>query len=106
MIQATAGITSPLPGGSASNAVSGMRNFAGSWNRNGVIPDLKRSACLNNAAAWKTMVEEGALQRLGTIGCSHLLLPGRASTIRQFVRNESRRARAAAPVPAGPPMAR
>jgi quinohemoprotein ethanol dehydrogenase len=71
---------------------------------NGVIPDLKRSAFLNSAAAWKTVVEDGALKQLGMIGWSHLLPPGGAENIRHFVQNEARKALTAPPTPSGPAL--
>ena len=68
---------------------------------NNVVPDLKRSPYLNNAAAWKTVVEDGALKNSGMISWSKYLPQGGAETIRHYVQSEARKA-LKNPAPTGP----
>ena len=69
---------------------------------NNVVPDLKRSLYLNNAAGWKAVVEGGALNSKGMISWAKILPQGGSETIRHYVQNEARKA-AAAPPPTGGP---
>ncbi len=71
---------------------------------NNVVPDLRRSPYMNNAAAWKNVVEEGGLNHAGMISWSRLLPPGGAEEIRHFVQNEARKALAEPRRPARPPV--
>jgi quinohemoprotein ethanol dehydrogenase len=55
-----------------------------------IIPDLRRSAALANAALWKNIVIDGALEANGMIGWSQFLLPEEAETIRAYVAAQAR----------------
>jgi quinohemoprotein ethanol dehydrogenase len=55
-----------------------------------IIPDLRRSAALSNAALWKNIVIDGALEPNGMIGWSEFLSPEAAETIRAYVAAQAR----------------
>lgn len=61
----------------------------GGWSM-GIIPDLRRSTALGDAAVWKSIVIDGALQDRGMIGFKAYLKPEEAETIRMFLANEIR----------------
>jgi quinohemoprotein ethanol dehydrogenase len=73
---------------------------------------LRRSAALPNAALWKNIVIDGALEPNGMIGWSQFLSPEEAETIRAYVGQQARALQAAeaqqaqqAPPAASPPAA-
>lgn len=68
---------------------------------NNVIPDLKRSALLNNPSAWKSVVLDGILKDKGMISWARMLPPEGAETIRHYVQNEARKALTPQTPPAG-----
>lgn len=51
----------------------------------GVIPDLRYSAALSNAAAWQSIVHDGVLQANGMISFSQALNAAEIETIRAYV---------------------
>jgi quinohemoprotein ethanol dehydrogenase len=55
-----------------------------------IIPDLRRSAALSNAALWKNIVIDGALEQNGMIGWSEFLTAEDAETIRAYVATQAR----------------
>jgi quinohemoprotein ethanol dehydrogenase len=55
-----------------------------------IIPDLRRSVALSNAALWKNIVIDGALEPNGMIGWSEFLSPEEAETIRAYVAAQAR----------------
>ncbi len=71
---------------------------------NNVVPDLRRSAYMNNAAAWKSVVVDGGLMHAGMISWNRFLPPDGAELIRHYVQSEARQALAAPLQPAGPPV--
>lgn len=59
-----------------------------------IIPDLRRSSALADAALWKSIVEDGALSANGMIGWKTLLPADGAEAIRAYVTGEARTAAA------------
>ena len=59
---------------------------------NNVAPDLRRSPMLANKAAWKAVVEDGAMTNTGMIGWNWFLPPGGAEKLRGYVVEEARKA--------------
>jgi alcohol dehydrogenase (cytochrome c)/quinohemoprotein ethanol dehydrogenase len=51
----------------------------------GLLPDLRRSAVLSDAAAWQTVVHDGALSDNGMIGWSKYLNREQIESIRHYV---------------------
>jgi alcohol dehydrogenase (cytochrome c)/quinohemoprotein ethanol dehydrogenase len=51
----------------------------------GLNPDLRRSAMLSSAAAWKLIVNDGALKATGMVGWSAVMSPAEIDNIRQYV---------------------
>jgi quinohemoprotein ethanol dehydrogenase len=73
-----------------------------------IIPDLRRSVALSNAALCKNIVIDGALEPNGMIGWSQYLSPEEAETIRAYVATQARalqQAEARAIAPAATPAA-
>lgn len=62
-----------------------------------IVPDLRRSAALADAALWKSIVEDGALAANGMIAWKALMPEGAAETIRAYVAEETRLQIAAKP---------
>jgi quinohemoprotein ethanol dehydrogenase len=56
----------------------------------GILPDLKRSAALNDAATWKAIVEGGSLASRGMIAWQGLIPDGSAEMIRAYVAEQAR----------------
>jgi quinohemoprotein ethanol dehydrogenase len=56
----------------------------------GILPDLKRSAALNDAATWRAIVEDGSLAERGMIAWKQLLPDGAAESIRAYVVEQAR----------------
>ncbi len=50
-----------------------------------VLPDLRHSGSLDNAATWKSIVHAGALKDNGMVGWSNVMSAEQAETIRQYV---------------------
>jgi quinohemoprotein ethanol dehydrogenase len=55
-----------------------------------IIPDLRRSAALSNAALWKSIVIDGSLEPNGMTGWSQFLTTEDAETIRAYVAVQAR----------------
>jgi quinohemoprotein ethanol dehydrogenase len=55
-----------------------------------IIPDLRRSAALANAALWKNIVIDGALEQNGMIGWAEFMDAEGAETIRAYVASQAR----------------
>jgi quinohemoprotein ethanol dehydrogenase len=55
----------------------------------GILPDLKRSAALNDARTWKAIVEDGSLTGRGMIGWKGLIPHGSAEMIRAYVAGQA-----------------
>ena len=51
----------------------------------GVLPDLRRSAALSDAATWRTIVIDGALEPAGMVSFKRWLNPKQAEDIRAYV---------------------
>jgi quinohemoprotein ethanol dehydrogenase len=73
-----------------------------------IIPDLRRSVALSNAALWNNIVLDGALEQNGMIGWAEFLTREDAEAIRAYVAAQARvlqqaEARGAAPSPAVEP---
>lgn len=51
----------------------------------GVLPDLRRSAALGDAAAWQTIVHDGALKENGMVSWSGVMNAQQIETIRNYV---------------------
>jgi alcohol dehydrogenase (cytochrome c)/quinohemoprotein ethanol dehydrogenase len=62
----------------------------------GVLPDLRRSPMLASAAAWRSVVIDGALVQRGMVSFTGQLTPADAESIRAYVADEAARALAAA----------
>lgn len=62
-----------------------------------IVPDLRRSRALADAALWKSIVEDGAMATTGMIAWKTLLPGGGAESIRAYVAGETRAALATAP---------
>jgi quinohemoprotein ethanol dehydrogenase len=65
-----------------------------------VLPDLRRSATLNNAKSWADIVHGGALKANGMVGWSDVMSAEQSESVRQFVikrANEDRALEAGAP---------
>jgi quinohemoprotein ethanol dehydrogenase len=60
----------------------------------GITPDLRRAPALQDAAQWKSIVEDGALASNGMIGWKALLPKGAAEMIRAYVAEQTRTAAA------------
>jgi quinohemoprotein ethanol dehydrogenase len=63
----------------------------------GITPDLRRSPALLDAAAWKSIVEDGSLAANGMIGWKGLLPAGGSEMIRAYVSEQTRAAAGAQP---------
>lgn len=50
-----------------------------------VLPDLRHSGALDNAATWKNIVQGGALKANGMVGWSDVLTEAQSESIRQYV---------------------
>ncbi|MET0293171.1 MAG: PQQ-dependent dehydrogenase, methanol/ethanol family [Steroidobacteraceae bacterium] len=61
-----------------------------------IIPDLRRSKALGDAALWKSIVEDGVLSANGMIAWKSFLPPNGAEAIRAYVTGEARVAATAA----------
>jgi quinohemoprotein ethanol dehydrogenase len=70
---------------------------------NNVAPDLRRSPFLASKTGWKSVVEDGAMEKTGMISWSWFLPPGGSEKLRGYVVEEARKALAA---PAGAPPPR
>jgi quinohemoprotein ethanol dehydrogenase len=68
-----------------------------------IIPDLRRSVALSNAALWKNIVIDGALEPNGMVGWSEFLSSEEAETIRAYVAAQARLLLAAETQSAPPP---
>jgi quinohemoprotein ethanol dehydrogenase len=55
-----------------------------------IIPDLRRSVALSNAALWNNIVLGGALEQNGMIGWSEFLTPEDSEAIRAYVSAQAR----------------
>ncbi|MEO6368012.1 MAG: c-type cytochrome, partial [Steroidobacteraceae bacterium] len=55
-----------------------------------IIPDLRRSPALADAAAWKSIVDDGALAATGMIAWKQFLPDGGSEAIRAYVAGEAR----------------
>lgn len=62
----------------------------GAWS-GGVVPDLRRSAFLASAEAWRQVVLDGKLEAAGMVSFKHLLSADDCETIRSFVVSEAQR---------------
>ena len=51
----------------------------------GVLPDLRHSAMIADAAAWRSIVREGALQDKGMVSFAQVLSDDGAEAIRAYV---------------------
>ena len=60
-----------------------------------IVPDLRRSAMVRDAAAWRSVVEDGALVTNGMIGWKKFLPQDGAEAIRAYVAGQARAAAAA-----------
>jgi quinohemoprotein ethanol dehydrogenase len=56
----------------------------------GILPELKRSAALNDAATWRAIVEDGSLADRGMIAWKNLIPEGAAESIRAYVAEQAR----------------
>lgn len=56
----------------------------------GVLPDLRRSGVLTDAAAWRSVVLDGALKDRGMIGFGKYISPQQAEQLRAFVGSKAR----------------
>ncbi len=63
----------------------------------GVLPNLQRSATLANAAAWKSILIDGALADNGMVSFAKVMTPEQAELIRYYVIDETRWAKANLP---------
>lgn len=55
-----------------------------------IMPDLRRSASLSDAAAWKAIVYDGALEANGMVGFKDKLKPDQVEAIRLYIGEEAR----------------
>ena len=55
-----------------------------------ILPDLRRSAALGSKDAWRSIVEDGALQNTGMIAWKRFLPEGGAEAIRGYVAGQAR----------------
>ena len=62
-----------------------------------ILPDLRRSASMGSADAWRAIVEDGALSAGGMIGWKALMPEGAGEAIRAYVAEQAREASAAKP---------
>jgi quinohemoprotein ethanol dehydrogenase len=60
----------------------------------GVLPNLQRSAVLADAETWKSILIDGALKDQGMVSFARVLTPDQAQSIRHYVIDEARWARA------------
>jgi len=58
-----------------------------------ILPDLRRSPALSDAAMWKDIVHDGALEATGMIGFGNKLTPGQVEAIRLYVGERARKLR-------------
>ena len=64
----------------------------------GVMPDLRRSAVLQNKEAWQSIVYDGALESRGMIGFSKWYSREEVEAVRGYVAGLANRALAREPV--------
>jgi len=57
-----------------------------------IVPDLRRSAALADAATWRAIVEDGTLAANGMIAWKPLMPEGAAESIRAYVAAQAREA--------------
>lgn len=57
----------------------------------GILPDLRRSAVLSDADAWKAIVHDGALKANGMIGFSRWYTPAQLEAVRAYVGEQSKK---------------
>ena len=60
----------------------------------GVVPDLRRSAALADADAWKAIVHDGALKANGMIGFSRWFTPAQLESVRAYVGDQAKKLQA------------
>ena len=85
-------------GGQLYAAICARCHGAGTRSNN-VVPDLTRSAFLQNKDAWKTVVDDGALTATGMISWAKYMEPGGSEKIRGYVADQARKALVAPPPP-------
>jgi quinohemoprotein ethanol dehydrogenase len=56
----------------------------------GVLPDLRRSAALRDAATWRAIVIDGALADGGMASFSRIMTPADADAVRAYVQIKAR----------------
>jgi quinohemoprotein ethanol dehydrogenase len=54
------------------------------------MPDLRRSSALSDAAAWKSIVYDGALEANGMVGFEDKLKPDQVEAIRLYIGEQAR----------------
>ena len=92
----------PPPSGTAAEVAQGKALFARFCHvchganavGGGVVPDLRRSAALNDASGWRTIVLDGALKDNGMVGFARVLDPAGAEAVRRYVIAEANFAKA------------
>ena len=57
----------------------------------GILPDLRRSAVLSDADAWKAIVHDGALKANGMIAFSRWYTPAQLEAVRAYVGEQARK---------------
>ena len=61
---------------------------------NGVLPDLRKSATIADAATWKSVVIEGVLKGNGMVSFATVLTPKEAEQMRAYVISRAHYAKA------------
>ena len=60
----------------------------------GIVPDLRRSGVLSDAAAWKAVVHDGALKANGMIAFSRWYTPAQVEAVRGYVGQQAKKLQA------------
>jgi quinohemoprotein ethanol dehydrogenase len=60
----------------------------------GILPDLRRSGVLTDAAAWKAVVHDGALKANGMIAFSRWYTPAQVEAVRAYVGSQAKKLQA------------
>jgi quinohemoprotein ethanol dehydrogenase len=60
----------------------------------GILPDLRRSGVLTDAAAWKAVVHDGALKANGMIAFSRWYTPAQVEAVRGYVGSQAKKLQA------------
>jgi quinohemoprotein ethanol dehydrogenase len=60
----------------------------------GIVPDLRRSGVLTDAAAWKAVVHDGALKANGMIAFSRWYTPAQVEAVRGYVGQQAKKLQA------------